>query len=256
MKSETIRRIPIITYHSLDRSGSVISTSPEIFRRQMKFLSENGCRAISLEKLIEYYKIHKNFPPETVVLTFDDGFQNVYTQAFPVLAEYDFSATIFVISGYCGKLNNWAGNPPKLPREKLLNWRELKELSDRGFEIGAHTKTHPDLTKLEIAEAEKEIIESKLEIEEKIGRKAVSFAYPYGKFGSRARQTATAHFEAACSVKLGKADLESDFYSLERLDSYYLQDTKIFEKLFDRRFDFYIGFRRILRDFKSLAVAN
>lgn len=249
-------QIPIITYHSIDRSGSVISTSPDIFRAQMRFFRENDYRAISLEKLIGYFREKNDFPKKSVVLTFDDGFENFYTDVFPILQNYEFSATVFIVTDFCGKTNNWQGNITGIPCAKLLNWQEIKELSDAGIEIGAHSKTHPRLSKLSLLEAEKEIADSKKQIEDRIGKSVGSFAYPYGDFNHCLKELTAQHFAAACSVKLGKMNAKSDFYALERLDSFYLKQQQVFHSIFDQKFDFYIGLRKILRDLKSLAVSG
>lgn len=249
-------KIPILTYHSIDDSGSVVSTPPRIFRQQMKFLHENDYNIISLSKLIELFNQKKTIARKTVTITFDDGFQNFYTEAFSVLAEYGFDATVFLVADFCGKHNDWAGNPPELPRSKLLSWREVRELSKNSVEFGSHTRTHPDLTRISNAESQRELTESKSIIEGKIGTKVSTFAYPFGKFNSQIKRFAEGQYDAACSVNLGKTQPDSDFYSLARIDTYYLLNRKIFDALSTKTFDYYLQFRQTMRDFKSFARGN
>ena len=90
-------------------------------------------------------------------------------------------------------------------------------------------------------------------IEEKIGDKVTTFAYPFGKFNLPVKRLAERHFDAACSVNLGKARASSDFFSLKRIDTYYLSNKKTFDALSTANFDFYMQFRRLLRNVKSLA---
>ncbi len=161
MSVKRIDRIPILTYHSIDTSGSVVSTAPEVFRRQMKSLSESGYNVVALNNLVEVLANKQTYSPKTVALTFDDGFQNFYTTAFPILKEYGFQATVFLVTDYCGKYNDWGDNLPKLPRSKLLSWQEIKELNKYGIEFGTHTRTHPDLTKIAASRVEGELFESK-----------------------------------------------------------------------------------------------
>jgi peptidoglycan/xylan/chitin deacetylase (PgdA/CDA1 family) len=248
--------IPIITYHSIDESGSVISTEPKVFRKQMKFLSENGYNAVSLNQFISL--LIQNVPlfSKPVVLTFDDGFCNFYTEAFPVLKQYGFNATVFLVTDYCGKHNDWQGNPPDLPRSRLLEWKEIKELDKYGIEFGVHTKTHPDLTKMSFTQIKNEIVESKSAIENALGKEAETFAYPYGKFNSTVKKMVEDHFVAACSTNLGKVREGSDFYSLERVDSYYLTNLKIFNSLSTKKFDQYLNIRQAFRSFKSLILQH
>lgn len=248
--------VPVLTYHSIDESGSVISTAPDVFRRQMKFLYENEWRAVSLKELVEDLIAHKTPPPKTVAVTFDDGFRNFFEAAYPVLEEYGFRATVFLVTDFCGKHNDWAGNPPELPRSRLLGWPEIKRLSERGIEFGAHTRSHKDLTKCPPGEMMREISESKKEIENRLGREAATFAYPFGSINAPVREAAAANFKAACSTNLGKVRAGSDLFALERLDTYYLSNPKVFEKLEKKSFDRYMQLRQILRDFKALVGRN
>ncbi len=103
MNEAQTTEIPVLTYHSIDNSGSVISTGPETFRKQMQILADADFNVVSLKTLGKSLLENAALPPKTIVLTFDDGFQNFYTTAFPVLNEYNFPATVFLITDYCGK---------------------------------------------------------------------------------------------------------------------------------------------------------
>lgn len=243
--------VPVLTYHSIDASGSVISTAPATFRRQMRFLAENGFRGVPLEKVVDVLLADDSLPPKTVAVTFDDGFRNFYEQAFPVLEKYDFGATVFLVTDFCGKKNDWAGNPPGLPRAALMSWREIGELSRKGIRFGSHTRTHPDLAKLEAGKINSEVVDSKTEIEDRLGREATTFAYPYGSFNLLSRQIVAENFKAACSTTLGTVAETSDLLALERLDTYYLSNAHVFNRLSSPSFDLYIRLRRVLRDVKA-----
>jgi peptidoglycan/xylan/chitin deacetylase (PgdA/CDA1 family) len=248
--------IPVLTYHSIDESNSVISTKPGTFRRQMKFLHENNYRAVSLNGLVNDLNAGKAPPPKTVALTFDDGFRNFFTRAFPILQEYGFGATVFLVTGRCGKNNDWPGNPPGLPRSELLDWREIRELSDNGIDFGSHTRSHPDLTRCSPKELVPEISGSKKELQDRVGKEVATFAYPYGSFNEAVKQMVAENFKGACSTSLGKVHNGSDIFALERLDTYYLTRSGIFERLSTGHFDRYISLRRILRGFRSFVSTN
>ena len=248
--------VPILTYHSLDESGSVISTAPEVFRQQMKFLSENGYQVIRLNELINSLSEHRTPFLKTVALTFDDGFQNFFTEAFPILQEFGFKATVFLVTDFCGKNNDWAGNPSDFSPSKLLSWSEIKELHDYGIEFGNHTRTHPDLTKISDSQLKSEIIESKAKIEDSLGSEVTTFAYPFGKFNSFVKQAVEKNHKAACSTNLGKIQSGSDYFSLERVDTYYLSNPQIFNRLSSQSFDGYMFFRQIMRDVKAFVTNN
>ena len=218
----------------------------------MERLSEAGREVVTLNHLVESRNKETSLPPKTVVLTFDDGFQNFYTTVFPVLQEYGFKATVFLVTNHCGGYNDWSGNPPRFPRSKLLSWGEIKQLSDHGIEFGAHTRTHPDLTRIDAERVENEIIGSKRKIEDFIGRETRTFAYPFGKSNSSIKRVVEKNFAAACSTDLGKVRRESDFYSLERIDTYYLSNPLIFNSLSSKTFDRYMRVRQSARDLKAL----
>jgi peptidoglycan/xylan/chitin deacetylase (PgdA/CDA1 family) len=125
----------ILTYHSLDTSGSVISVAPDLFRRQIECLLERNTLIVPLQQVFE--------TPGSVALTFDDGFENFFRYAVPVLEKYNLAATVFVVSGYCGRLNNWPGQPKSgIPVLPLMTWDHLRQLPEN-IEIGAHTVNHP-----------------------------------------------------------------------------------------------------------------
>ncbi len=245
-------KIPILTYHSIDESGSVISTSPDTFRKQMQFLAGADFNIVSLKTLGESLLENAALPPKTIVLTFDDGFQNFYTSAFPVLNEYNFPATVFLITDYCGKFNDWAGNLLTLEPSKLMDWDEIKELSKNNIEFAAHSRTHPDLTKLNTDKAAREIVESKLVIEERLGVEVTDFAYPYGNYNLPVKQLTEKHFRTACSTRLGKVQAGDDLFSLKRVDTYYLSNDRVFNSILSPNFNLYLNFRQILRDLKRI----
>jgi peptidoglycan/xylan/chitin deacetylase (PgdA/CDA1 family) len=249
-------KIPILTYHSIDMSGSVISTNPDTFRNQMKFLSEMNFNVVSLKTLGKHFLEKKPLPPKTIVLTFDDGFQNFYTTAFPVLSEYNFTATVFLITDYCGKFNDWSGNLQAFEPRKLMSWNEIKELSKNGIEFAAHSKTHLDLTRITIEKARREMVESKSAIENNLRVEVTDFAYPYGKYDTPVKRLTEEHFRTACSVRLGKTQFGDDLFSLKRLDAYYLSNERIFRAVLSGNFDWYMSFRQAMRDIKRRVIVN
>src|SRR5262245_52155952 len=133
-------RIPILSYHSIDESGSVISTRPERFARQMGWLAEHGYQSMTVSELLAMYGAGQRARPQKpVVITFDDGFRNVHTVAAPILQRFGFRATVFVTVNYCGGRNDWPTQSVSVPRGSLLDWDEIRALSRSGMEIGAHT---------------------------------------------------------------------------------------------------------------------
>lgn len=252
----TMFRVPIITYHSIDDSGSVISTSPAVFQRQIATLGNAGYHAFTLRELVSRIEQDVPIPARSVVLTFDDGFKNFYTEAFPVLDAYRFAATVFLVTDHCGSYNDWPGNPADFPRTELLTWKEIRELSTEGVEFGSHTRTHPDLVSFSISATEDEIAGSKAALDDALGIETASFAYPFGRKNELTKRIAATNFKSAVSTVLGKVTSHSDLYALERVDAYYLSNPWILDRLDTEGFDRYLSVRQFLRDAKSFTAGR
>ena len=251
-----IFKIPILMYHSIDDSNSVISIDPHRFKAQMRFLKDHAFNVISLHEVISCIKNKRAFPDKSVVITFDDGFKNVFTEAFPILQDYGFSATIFITANYCGKSNNWPGQPDYIKPQPLLSWNEIKEMDQYGIQFGAHTLNHPYLTQIHIEEAEIEILSSKRIIEDHLQKKIDFFAYPYGDFDKHIKKIVSQLFIGSCSTNLGFACNKSDLYALERIDYFYIKNDWIMKQLLSLNFATYLKCRNILRTVKKIGVFN
>lgn len=171
--------VPILMYHSISNEQETVhpyyrvNISPKIFADHIRFLSEAGYKTIALsevhettDKLSDGSKTDK-----TVVLTFDDGFQDFYTEAFPVLRRYGFSATVFLSTAYVSS-RPFKGKP-------CLSWDEIRELHQEGISFGSHTHTHPQLRDQPPATIREELKRSKQIIEDSIGSLVTAFSYPY-----------------------------------------------------------------------------
>ena len=132
-----MNKLSILTYHSIDGSGSVISVTPEAFKAQMAVLADAGFRGVSLREALSYREGHNAWPERSVALTFDDGYANFYEDAAPTLAEHRFTATVFVVSGHVGRLNDWAPPPPGFGARAILSRTQIVEMSEAGIEVGA-----------------------------------------------------------------------------------------------------------------------
>jgi peptidoglycan/xylan/chitin deacetylase (PgdA/CDA1 family) len=223
--------VPILTYHSIDDSASVISVGPAAFRAHMQDLRDRGFTGIPLGRLLDAWEGRAALPPKPVALTFDDAFRNFAACARPVLESHGFAATLFAVAGRCGGTNDWPGQLPSVPRLPLLSAAELRELGTAGFEIGSHGMTHAALDRLSAAEGEREVVESKRALEDAVGRAVDVLAYPYGRAGVSVRHVAAAHYRAACGVVLATARAADDRHALPRIDAYYLRRPGVFRML-------------------------
>lgn len=247
--------LPVLTYHSLDDSSSVLSTPPAVFAEHMRILYDQGVATVSLAEAAEALQ-QGRVPARAVAITFDDGFRSAYELALPELARYGFTATVFLVTDYCERDNSWPTQPAGALRRPLLGWSEVRALSRAGLVIGAHSRTHPDLTRLSAGEAEAEMVGSKRAIEDEIQRPVEAFAYPYGCCNETIKRLASAHFTVACSTTLGFVSPVSDPLALERLDVYYVRSPALFRRVFSVEGRAYVRLRRLARDLRRWALAR
>lgn len=245
-------RVAILTYHSLDEGGSVLSTPPRLFADQMRILRDLGVSVVPLSEVPGLIAGAPGGPPR-VAITFDDGFRSLHEHAVPILQRCKFPATVFLVTDHCGRTSAWPGQPAAIEPRALLTWSEVRELSRAGITFGSHTRTHPDLTRMPGKEAEAEMVGSKKAIEDAIGRPVAEHAYPYGAHDDAVRHLAAIHFRLACSAALGFASRGSDPFALERLDMYYLRRPALFRRLFTPGVGAYLSLRRGLRDLRTRA---
>jgi peptidoglycan/xylan/chitin deacetylase (PgdA/CDA1 family) len=235
--------IAILTYHSLDTSGSVVSTAPPVFRDQMAWLKDAGYRALSLREAVADHERDGSWPDKSVVVTFDDGYANVHEHALPVLVRCGFSATVFLVCGHVGGWNDWETSPGSQARRPLLSWGGTAELAASGTEIGGHTHTHPDLRGLRDSEVEREMIASQTEIEDRLNLRVESFAYPYGEVSPTALSVAARTYHSACTTTLRRA-FDEPLHQLPRVDAYYIRTRPQLDRLATGRLDPYLAWRR------------
>jgi peptidoglycan/xylan/chitin deacetylase (PgdA/CDA1 family) len=240
------RTIAILTYHSLDDSGSVISVHPRAFAEHMRILYESDVKVVPLRDVLKLINNGQSIE-QMVAITFDDGFRNFYKHGLPVLQRYNFPATLFLVTDYCGKNNGWPSQRNSIVSRPLLSWAEVSEMSKDGVSFGSHTMSHPDLRRLPVREVEKELVASKKAIEDATSQPVEMFAYPYGYSNETVRVFTRTHFSLACSTTLGFVSPGSDLFALERLDMYYIRRPVMFRYLLSKEMNVYIRARRKLR---------
>jgi len=167
--------VPILMYHYIrvtrksDLLGYNLSVTPTDFQAQMQYLSDNGYTTITMRQLDLALTGKGTLPAKPVALTFDDAYQDFYTDAVPTLMEFGMTATSYV--------------PTQLvERPNYMTWAEIEELDGEGFEIAAHSQFHVDVSKATIARATIEIFGAKSDLENHLGHDVVDWAYPYGAY--------------------------------------------------------------------------
>lgn len=200
--------ISILLYHQIaqvpkqyDPLG--LAVPPRLFEQQMAYLYRAGYRCLGLGEAVKYLRERKRQPRKSFVLTFDDGYQDLYYNVWPILDRFGFTATIFLVVGRAGCESDWEGQrgPSAAP---LLSWTEARELAHIGFAFGSHTLTHPRLTLLDDKQAVREIQHSKAIMEDHLGVKVELFSYPYANFDARIQDmVAESGYIAACGTDRG-----------------------------------------------------
>lgn len=235
--------LPILTYHSLDTTGSVVSVDPRRFEDQMATVESMGYHAVCLREAVARRRESGRWPQRTVVLTFDDGYENLHRHALPTLARLRFSATVFLVTGHIGGRNDWDDPLPGLGLQSMLGWSQVGELVENGWEVGAHTVTHPDLRGLPASDVERQMRSSRTAIEDRLRQPVESFAYPYGHANDSVISIAEREFGVACLTELRSATVEP-LHELPRIDAHYLQKPGRMRRLLEGRLDRYVTVRR------------
>ncbi len=196
----------VLMYHNIgvpprDAGLQSLYVTPRMFRYQMWYLRTAGFRVVPLEIVADYAKAGGT--EKVVSLTFDDGFEDFFHNAYPVLREYGYPATVFIVSDRVGGENEWDTGSVGI-RKRLLSWEQLSEMKDNNVSFGSHTRTHPFLSRLSDDRIREEVAGSKDAIEKQLGRTADTFCYPYGDYDSRvAEAVSDAGYRCAVTTKRG-----------------------------------------------------
>jgi len=238
--------IPVLTFHSIDDGRAPTSFGPALFAHGMETLALGGYRTISLAEAASLAAAKRPFPERSFVVTFDDGYKNVYEKAFPVLADHSFTATVFLTTGDGERTGDGDRLPPLFGGE-MLSWGEIRIMNDAGIDFGAHTLTHPDLTRLPPEDAAREIASSRDVIARALGAPVTTFAYPYGRYDDACLEIAAREFACACSDELGLFTASSDLHAIPRVDAFYLRGERLFGLVGSPGLPLYILLRGIPR---------
>jgi peptidoglycan/xylan/chitin deacetylase (PgdA/CDA1 family) len=228
--------LPILMYHSIsdEREENVspyyrTATSPKLFAAHMKLLRSQGYEVLGLQAGLEKFRRGNSACEKIAVITFDDGFQDFYTAALPVLRQNNFSATVFLPTAFIGRERR------AFKGRACMTWDEVRESQKAGIEFGSHTANHPKLYELDLPQISAELKESKAVIENEIGQPVRSFAYPYA-FPSADRAFVKVFVETLketgydCGVttKIGLTKTNDDPFTLKRLPMNSVDDKALF----------------------------
>lgn len=210
-------RIPILMYHRIASvPGERNSLPPEKFKEQLDYLKNRGYNTISLNDLYLHYTEQAPIPPKPVILTFDDGYEDNYSIALPLLRERNMKAIVFPIANWVGQENKWENFNHAITR--TMDWDQLREWKHAGMEIGSHTLEHPFLTQCDAIGLKWELVDSKLVLEERLGSKMDFLCYPYGFFDDKTIVAAKkAGYKGAMAIYDKVPLWQQDLFALPRI---------------------------------------
>ena len=211
-------RVPIVMYHHIDdppasvgRIRYNLSTPPSLFEDQLRMLKEQGYNVITLDDLVYYLTRGRPLPPKPVILTFDDGYVDNYTQAFPLLKKYGFVGTFFIITDVVNQ---------KHP--DYLTWDMVREMRDAGMRFGAHGRTHIDLSQADHDQLVWQALGSTEVFQAELGEPARYIAYPSGRYNQQVIDIyKSAHYWAGLTTKQGVMQDSDHLFELKRIRVYH-----------------------------------
>ncbi len=226
-------RVPVLMYHEIAEpadSRSRLAVSPGAFAAQLDCLAEAGFKTMTAGAVAKVLaQGDGELPERTIVLTFDDGYEDFYSRATPMLSEHGFTATLFLTSGWVRDVGTGtAGERPG----RMLSWDQVTETAHAGIEIAAHTRWHPQLDQLPETSVRQELYTSKAWLEERLGVPVPGLAYPFGYSNATVRRVAREMgYGYGCAVRNRMASTSSDLFALERLTVRRATTLKAFRQL-------------------------
>jgi peptidoglycan/xylan/chitin deacetylase (PgdA/CDA1 family) len=225
--------VPVLMYHSVSEqppaSTRRLSVHPDQFAGQLRLLRSRGFTALSFGDYAKALTAGSPLPERAVVLTFDDGYADFHDNAFPLLSEHGFTATVFMTTGWMADAGPHAAGRPL---DRMLSWRQVHELDRAGIEIGAHSHSHAQLDQLGGPELEAELRRSKELLDAHTAAPVTTLAYPFGYSSARVRAAAAATgYRHAAAVANRLPSTHPDPLALPRLTVRRSTGLDTFERL-------------------------
>lgn len=249
-----ITEIPIVNYHKIEAGTDIGMTTrhPNRFRRDMEIVAGEGYTPITFGDLEE----GKSLPEKPFIITFDDGYESVFTHALSLMKEFDFKGIVYIPAEYVGRLNDWdvqfGGKT-----YKHLSEEQICRLCKEGFEIGSHGMSHHLLTYMDTARLQNELTESRRILQNLCGDPVLSMSYPFGRFNRRVIRTAeqAGYQYGVGSIYFRSVSRDYKYYALRRFNIYRYDSDAMFRIKISARFTSLAGFRDWLIQKGGLATA-
>ncbi|MFA5743032.1 MAG: polysaccharide deacetylase family protein [Candidatus Paceibacterota bacterium] len=235
-------RFSVLMYHSINPNYPW-SVSPQNFEDQIKYLSSNYHIA-SLSDL-------RGFADDSIAITFDDGYEDNFYYAFPILKKYNCPATFFICSDFIDKGKMLPEDSP-YNGLKPLSPGQINTMRKAGMDFGGHTVTHPNLAKIKIAEARDEIFSSKIFLENVLGEKINLFAYPFGQLSDYNQGIIgilkEAGYQLACSTVWGRNNKQTPLFEIRRIRIDHIDSMGDFKGKIRGKWDFITWYHKFKKN--------
>jgi peptidoglycan/xylan/chitin deacetylase (PgdA/CDA1 family) len=229
-------KIPILMYHSISDGIHPLSVSISNFDKQMKFMKNNSYKSINFEELDTLEPKNKYF-----IITFDDGYEDVFINALPILKKYNFSSICFFVTDYIGKHNIWDDGNNNFAKLKLMDIEKIKIWNNNGMSVGAHTVSHKNLKNLSHNEKYIQIIGPKKFFNTTMSIDIAVFSYPFGSFDKDSIDIVKKNYRFAVTTK--RSRFITNKFSQSELPRIPLNKT-------DNMFKFFLKIKTIYEDIK------
>ena len=235
-------KIPVLLYHSISDDDSIMSLNVNIFENQIKYLKKNGYTSVNFNEINQREK-------KQIIITFDDGYKDVFVNALPILKKYNFKATCFFVTNFIGQDNNWDIKKKNFSKKEIMNSNDINHWISSGMHIGSHSHNHLDLTKISEKNLLNELEFSKKILEDKFNTSNEIFCYPYGKVNQNVYELTKTIYNKAVTTNRSRYDLNKhNSHLIPRIDmgknfsslKLYLKLETIYEDIKYRKNELYL----------------
>lgn len=252
----------VLTYHGISRKRQFNCVTESLFVEQISWLKENYS-VVSLFELVESFKSPEEHKCNLASITFDDGYVNFAEFALPILEEHGCHATVFIPAGKVGHFNDWDECNRSFQKMPIMSYEQLCQLPEKVVEIGSHGMSHIAFDQLSFDEVTGEIIKSRLEIEQRVGKPVRFFAFPFGvysfgrcfNFYEKATELFACYY-GACTSWWGRYNSIRDVYALRRIGIWETDSFKDFLDKLRGDYDWLIMKEKMSRFYRHLTFVG
>jgi peptidoglycan/xylan/chitin deacetylase (PgdA/CDA1 family) len=243
--------LAVLMFHSISADAGPTCIPEETFRMQLAGLAEEGFRSLDCAQFLSWREGRLD-ATKRVLITFDDGYADFATAAFPALRARGFSAIVFLPTGKVGGREDWAGGNAE--GRPLMDWPTVAELARSSVEFGGHGVTHTDVTRLAPERRRAEIEQSARILADRVGERPRSFAAPYGRVDAEVIADISRTYDAAFGTRFAHATRDAPRFDVPRIEMHYFRDARRWRGFLQGRSAYFLA-RRTMRAVRERGLA-